>query len=224
MISQLSGKLIKNGMTYAVIECGGIGYYVNIPQTVGNSLPPEGELCKLQVIMNISKTDISQSDSQMQERQCFQFLTSVSGAGTKAGLEILGALSVEEIYHAVFTESPDVFSQVKGVGKKLSQRIVLELKDKVESNAENMMLSNTEIQQNGNAWTSAIEALVSLGYQRREAIKAVSQIDKSLTVEQIISQALRKLMQHRTDPIGRKLSIMKKAGRTRAKTGFGVKS
>lgn len=195
MISQLSGKLIKNGITYAVIECGGIGYYVNIPQTVGNSLPPEGELCKLQVIMNISKTDISLVGfSNNQERQCFQFLTSVSGAGTKAGLEILGTLSVEEIYHAVFTESPDVFSQVKGVGKKLSQRIVLELKDKVESNAENMVLSNTEIQQNRNAWTSAIEALVSLGYQRREAMKAVSQIDKSLTVEQIISQALRNLI------------------------------
>ena len=195
MISQLSGKLIKNGITYAVIECGGIGYYVNIPQTVGNSLPPEGELCKLQVIMNISKTDISLVGfSNNQERQCFQFLTSVSGAGTKAGLEILGTLSVEEIYNAVFTESPDVFSQVKGVGKKLSQRIVLELKDKVESNTENMVLSNHEKQQNGNAWTSAIEALVSLGYRRKEAMKAVSQIDKSLTVEQIISQVLRNLI------------------------------
>lgn len=195
MISQLSGKLIKNGITYAVIECGGIGYYVNIPQNVGNSLPPEGELCKLQIIMNISKTDISLVGfSNNKERQCFQILTSVSGAGTKASLEILGTLPVEEIYHAVLTGSLDVFSQVKGVGKKLSQRIVLELKDKVESNAENMVLSNTEIQQHGNAWTSAIEALVSLGYQHKEAMKAVSQIDKSLTVEQIISQALRNLI------------------------------
>lgn len=177
------------------MSTAGIGYYVSIPQSVGNSLTPESEICKLQVIMNISQIDISLVGfSNNQEHQCLQFLTSVSGAGTKSGLEILGALSVEEIYSAVLAESSDVFSQVKGIGKKFSQRIVLELNDKVEVNADNMELSNTEILQNGNSWTSAVETLVSLDYQHKEAMRAVSQIDKFLTVEQIISQVLKQLI------------------------------
>lgn len=118
-------------------------------------------------------------------------LTSVSGAGTKAGLEILGALDVLGVHQAIASESVEMLTQVKGIGKKLAQRIILECRDKVAEEAFPIGAAAT-IGTASTATLSAVEALVSLGYKQKEALAAVADIDASLPLEAIISQALRK--------------------------------
>lgn len=188
MISMLQGRLAVNGGRYAVIECGGVGYYVNIPSCVSRALPAIEEVCSLHTILAISKTDVALVGFLTPEqRECYSMLTSVSGAGTKAGLEILGALDVQGVRQAIASENVDMLTQVKGIGKKLAQRIVLECRDKVAQEAPAAgATANT-----GTAGI-AVEALVSLGYKPKEALAAVADMDASLPLEAILSQALRK--------------------------------
>lgn len=192
MISILHGTLISNDGQNAVIDCGGIGYDIHIPSSVSRSLPCIGETCSLFTILNISKTDVSLIGfSSKEQRSCFQMLTNVSGAGTKAGLEILGTLDVQAIHNAIIIEDAKAFTQVKGIGKKLAQRIILECHDKVKYSAmPNISFNDTEID---SEVLTAIDALVSLSYKKKEAADAVSGIDPTLPVEAIISQALKKL-------------------------------
>lgn len=192
MISMLQGRLAVNGGRYAVIDCGGVGYYVNIPICVSRALPATEEICSLHTILNISKTDVALVGFMTPEqRECYLMLTSVSGAGTKAGLEILGALDVQGVHQAIVSENIEMLTQVKGIGKKLAQRIILECRDKV---VEETFAAGTaaNIGTASTATLSAVEALVSLGYKQKEALAAVADIDASLPLEAIISQALRK--------------------------------
>lgn len=192
MISMLQGRLAVNGGRYAVIDCGGVGYYVNIPICVSRALPATEEICSLHTILNISKTDVALVGFMTPEqRECYLMLTSVSGAGTKAGLEILGALDVQGVHQAIVSENIEMLTQMKGIGKKLAQRIILECRDKV---VEETFAAGTaaNIGTASTATLSAVEALVSLGYKQKEALAAVADIDASLPLEAIISQALRK--------------------------------
>lgn len=194
MISMLQGVLTSFGEQYAVIDCGGIGYYVHVPNSIIPTLPPKGERCTLFTIFNITKTDISLVGfSTEEQRSCFQMLTSVSGAGTKAGLAILGALDVQTVYQAIATENVELFTEVKGIGKKLAQRIVLECRDKVEKEFEAQVSLNMKGPTENTAVRTAVEALVSLGYQRKEAAAVIRELDPGLPVETLILQALRKI-------------------------------
>lgn len=196
VISILRGELAFNGGRYAVIDCGGVGYYVHIPSCVGCALPQIGERCTLFTIFHISKTDVSLVGFLTQEqRECYQMLTSVSGAGEKAGLEILGALDVHAVYRAILTENVEMLTHIKGIGKKLAQRIILECRDKVGKAGQND--STEEITPNmgtaNSTMQSAVEALISLGYKRKEALSTVSDMDPTLPLETIIPLALKKL-------------------------------
>lgn len=98
MILRLHGTLAENGNNYAVIDCGGVGYYVALPANSSHKLPAEGQECILYTILNITKTDVSLIGFFSQEQlDCFWLITSVSGAGTKLGLEIIGSMSVSQI-------------------------------------------------------------------------------------------------------------------------------
>ena len=174
-----------------VIDCEGIGYFVHVPESVVNSLPDEGSKCRLYTILNITKTEIFLVGFlTAEQRSCFRMLTEVSGAGTKAGLEILGTLDVQMLYQTILSEDVKILTQVKGIGKKLAQRIILECHDKIEGKAVEGLSPNS--MENGSAVLSAIEALMSLGYKQKEAAKAVADIDSTLPLETIVSQALKK--------------------------------
>lgn len=195
MISALHGEIVEQGDKHIVMDCGGIGYFIHLPQSVIYNLPNDGSVCMIFTILNISKTDVSLvgflTESQ---RSCFQMLTGVSGAGTKAGLEILGTLDVSVVYQAIISEDVKTFTQVKGVGKKLAQRIILECKDKVETDFLQGVSTDFVIEPEKNKSVAlAVEALVSLGYMRKEAVAAVTGIDTGLSVEKIVSQALKNL-------------------------------
>ena len=131
MIYCLTGKIIKKTLDSVVISCGGVGYFVQIPATTGEALPPAGKEGTVYTIMNVTENDVSLYGFATEEqRDCFKMLTAVTGVGPKAGLAILSIMTPEKIALAASSGDHKAFTKAAGVGPKLAQRIVLELKIK----------------------------------------------------------------------------------------------
>ena len=198
MIYCLSGKILKKNPDSAVISCGGVGYWVQIPSSASGALPPVGGEATLYTGLSVSENDISLYGFASEEQQaCFKMLTGVSGVGPKAGLAILSVLTPDRIALAISSGDHKAFTAANGVGPKLAQRITLELKDKVgkglAGSAELGQVSAAA--QSAGGVAQAIGALVSLGYSQSEAAQAVARLDASLPVEELIRLALRGIAQ-----------------------------
>ena len=198
MIYCLSGKILKKNPDSAVISCGGVGYWVQIPSSASGALPPVGGEATLYTVLSVSENDISLYGCASEEQQaCFKMLTGVSGVGPKAGLAILSVLTPDRIALAISSGDHKAFTAANGVGPKLAQRITLELKDKVgkglAGSAELGQVSAAA--QSAGGVAQAIGALVSLGYSQSEAAQAVARLDASLPVEELIRLALRGIAQ-----------------------------
>ena len=199
MIYCLTGKIIKKTLDSVVISCGGVGYFVQIPATTGEALPPAGQEGTVYTIMNVTENDVSLYGFATEEQQaCFEMLTAVSGVGPKVGLAILSVMEPQRVALAISAGDHKAFKAASGVGPKLAQRIVLELKDKVAKGfAAGIDLENVAGAASDTAAAQgagqAIAALVSLGYSQSEAALAVSKIDGTLPVEEIIKLALRSM-------------------------------
>ena len=198
MIYCLSGKILKKNPDSAVISCGGVGYWVQIPSSASGTLPPVGGEATLYTVLSVSENDISLYGFASEEQQaCFKMLTGVSGVGPKAGLAILSVLTPDRIALAISSGDHKAFTAANGVGPKLAQRITLELKDKVgkglAGSAELGQVSAAA--QSAGGVAQAIGALVSLGYSQSEAAQAVARLDASLPVEELIRLALRGIAQ-----------------------------
>ena len=175
MISILKGVVAEKFPNAVVIDCRGIGYFVHVPANVSASMPENGAEGTLYTLINKSKTDISMIGfSDDLERSCFRFLTSISGCGTKSALALLSTLTPAQIYRAIADNDASELAKVKGVGKKLTQRIVVELKDRISA----PLLESGDVEQkvNSNAIEMETEALISLGYKRKEAVDVISKI------------------------------------------------
>ena len=180
-------------------RCGGElrrGYYVQCPTSVAGALPGVGREATLYTVMSVTENDISLYGFATEEQQsCFELLTAVSGVGPKVGLAILSVMEPDRVALAISAGDHKAFKAASGVGPKLAQRIVLELKDKVAKgfvdgiNLEDVGAATAAPAAQGAG--QAIAALVSLGYSQSEAALAVSKIDTSLPVEEIIKLALR---------------------------------
>ena len=195
MIYSLTGKIIKKTLNAVVICCGGVGYYAQCPASVAGALPGVGNEATVYTVMNVTENDVSLYGFASEEQQaCFELLTSVSGVGAKVGLAILSVMEPDRVALAISAGDHKAFKAASGVGPKLAQRIVLELKDKVAKgiDLENVAgaASDTAAAQGAG---QAIAALVSLGYSQSEAALAVSKIDGTLPVEEIIKLALRSM-------------------------------
>ena len=198
MIYCLSGKILKKNPDSAVISCGGVGYWVQIPSSASGALPPVGGEATLYTVLSVSENDISLYGFASEEQQaCFKMLIGVSGVGPKAGLAILSVLTPDRIALAISSGDHKAFTAANGVGPKLAQRITLELKDKVgkglAGSAELGQVSAAA--QSAGGVAQAIGALVSLGYSQSEAAQAVARLDASLPVEELIRLALRGIAQ-----------------------------
>ena len=199
MIYSLTGKILKKTLDTVVISCAGVGYAVQVPLTTAESLPAPGREGTVYTVMNVTENDVSLYGFATEEqRSCFKMLTSVSGVGPKAGLAILSIMTPERVALAASSGDHKAFTKANGVGPKLAQRIVLELKDKVAKGfAAGIDLENVAGAASDTAAAQgtgqAIAALVSLGYSQSEAALAVSKIDGTLPVEEIIKLALRSM-------------------------------
>ena len=197
MIYCLTGKIVKKSMSAVVLSCGGVGYYAQCPASVAGALPGVGKEATLYTVMSVTENDVSLYGFATEEQQaCFEMLTAVSGVGPKVGLAILSVMEPQRVALAISAGDHKAFKAANGVGPKLAQRIVLELKDKVAKgfvdgiSLEDVAGASADTQASQGS-SQAIAALVSLGYSQSEAALAISKIDATLPVEEIIKLALR---------------------------------
>ena len=199
MIYCLTGKIVKKSMNAVVLSCGGVGYYAQCPASVAGALPGVGREATIYTVMSVTENDVSLYGFATEEQQaCFEMLTAVSGVGPKVGLAILSVMEPQRVALAISAGDHKAFKAASGVGPKLAQRIVLELKDKVAKGfVDGISLEDVAGAASGEpasqSSAQAIAALVSLGYSQSEAALAISKIDAALPVEEIIKLALRSM-------------------------------
>nr|WP_314551300.1 Holliday junction branch migration protein RuvA [uncultured Capnocytophaga sp.] len=192
MITQLQGKLIEKNPTHVVIDCHGVGYFVNISLNTYSALP-EGEAIKLYTYLQIKEdAHTLYGFLTKAEREVFVLLLSVSGVGASTARTMLSSLTATHVRSAIINGDVATIQAVKGIGAKTAQRVVLDLKDKMlklqdfEEVHFNTLNTNKE---------EALAALEVLGFVRKQAEKVVDTIIKSdseeLSVEEIIKQALK---------------------------------
>ena len=199
MIYCLTGKIVKKSMNAVVLSCGGVGYYAQCPASVAGALPGVGKEATIYTVMSVTENDVSLYGFATEQQQaCFELLTSVSGVGAKVGLAILSVMEPDRVALAISAGDHKAFKSASGVGPKLAQRIVLELKDKVAKgfvdgiSLEDVAGASADTSATQGS-SQAIAALVSLGYSQSEAALAISKIDPTLPVEEIIKLALRSM-------------------------------
>ena len=193
MIYCLTGKIVKKSMSAVVLSCGGVGYYAQCPASVAGALPGVGKEATIYTVMSVTENDVSLYGFATEQQQaCFEMLTAVSGVGPKVGLAILSVMEPDRVALAISAGDHKAFKAASGVGPKLAQRIVLELKDKVAKgfvdgiSLEDVAGAFADTQASQGS-SQAIAALVSLGYSQSEAALAVSKIDAALPVEETVS-------------------------------------
>lgn len=197
MIATLNGKLIIKELNYIVVECGGVGLKCFVTQNTHATIGNVGDNVFLYTYLSVREDALDlYGFADNSELEVFKLITSVSGVGSKIGLAILSEFTPDKIMLYIASGDAKSLTAASGVGIKLAQRIVLELKDKVGSISAGDM--NIDVKAVGNATAhsatrEAIEALVSLGYTQSEASLAVGRLDPSLDTNELIKQALKSL-------------------------------
>lgn len=194
MIHHLKGQLVEKNPTYVVIDCNGVGYTVNISLHTF-SLLSSSEAISLYTYLQVKEDSHTlYGFMEKSEREIFKLLISVSGVGTSTARTMLSSLQPKEVTTAIATGDVPTIQSVKGIGAKTAQRVILDLKDKVLK----VMAEGDEVlvSQNNTNKEEALSALEVLGYNRRQAGKAVDKIlkdDPDSSVESIIKLALKTL-------------------------------
>jgi len=193
MITHLKGRLVEKNPTHVVIDCNGVGYFVNISLHT-YSLLPDNELLQLYTHLQI-KEDAHTLFGFMEqgEREIFRLLLSVSGIGASIARTMLSSMTPIQIRDAIAQGDVPSIQAIKGIGAKTAQRVILDLKDKVLK-----IYDLDEVYPNSNNTNKeeALSALEVLGFQRKQAEKAVDKVisqNASLSVEDIIKLALKNL-------------------------------
>lgn len=194
MFDYISGKLVSLSPTHAVIDNGGIGYLVAISLQTYSAINGKQDI-KLFVHQVIREdAHLLFGFYAQEEREIFLNLLSVSGVGANTARLIISSLSVPEIQNAISTENVNIIKQVKGIGLKTAQRIVVDLKDKITkvSADSSQLFANA----NNTSKQEALSGLVMLGFAKAAAEKTLDQIIKAegnMEVEQLIKHALRRM-------------------------------
>jgi Holliday junction DNA helicase RuvA len=191
MIASLRGKLDALTADGAVIDVGGVGFRVYMPTGAMSALGTPGNSVKVFTHMHVREDNIAlYGFSSSEELWLFETLIGVTGLGPKLSLAILSAMNPEQVTTAIATGNADMLDMVPGVGKKVANRMILELKDKIGA-AWAAAPATKAVQEN----TEVLAALTSLGYSAAEAVKAVGAIpsDGELSLEEKIKLALQYL-------------------------------
>lgn len=197
MIYSLKGKLIHLEQSFFVIECGGVGYKCLASFNTLKNLPKCGSETTVYTYMNVREDAIVLFGFVSQaELNCFKLLTSISGVGAKVGLAILSELQPEQVAMAVASGDSKTLTRAAGVGNKLAQRLILELKDKLKGfgsvafdDGKNNSSGDFSQANMGNL-PKAVAALAVLGYSSADVTPILSKMDINLPVEQLIRLTL----------------------------------
>ena len=198
MFYSLTGKVVAIEDSAVALQCGGIAFRCMTTLNTISKIGRTGEEATLFTHLNVREDamDLFGFYTQ-QELNCFKQLISVSGVGPKAGLAILSQLSPDKLALCIASGDVKSITKAQGVGPKLAQRVVLELKDKFSAGLAqggvNVVDTASPAQAGGNR-AEAVEALIMLGYSRTEAASAIGKLDPSLPAEELIRLALKSLI------------------------------
>ncbi len=187
MIGYLKGRVIWNNNEEVIIDIGGVGYQVEV--TGNNIVYPKNKEIELYIYTYVREDTLAlYGFNTPEEKKLFVTLLSVSGIGPKAGKNILSSLSYDKFINAILTENVAVLKQISGIGPKTAQRLILELKSKVENLAVNLNL-NIESQSYDE---DLYDALIGLGYSANEIDSAIKSLDldSSMDIENRIRKVL----------------------------------
>jgi Holliday junction DNA helicase RuvA len=190
MIAFLTGRLAAKTTTHALIDVGGVGYKLAMPTPALASLPAEGDEVTVYTYLHVREDDLSlfgfESDD---SRGLFEQLITVSGVGPKVAISVLSALSPDALKRALATDDVALLSSVPGIGKKTAQRLIIELKDKLD--LPDLSLSGGGV--SAAAASAARDALLSMGFSPGEASAALADGPADATAEQLLKRALKSL-------------------------------
>ena len=193
MITHIQGKLVEKTPTEVVIDCGGVGYHINISLHT-YSLLPQSDQIKLFTHLQVKEDAHTLFGFvEKSEREIFKMLLSVSGIGASIARTMLSSLDPKQIIQAIAVGDVVTIQSIKGIGAKTAQRAILDLKDKVLKLYD---LDEVSISRNNTNKDEALSALEVLGFNKKLAEKVVDKIlvqDSDATVESIIKQALKNL-------------------------------
>lgn len=192
MFEYISGKLDSVTPATAVVDCGGVGYLMEITLTTYSAIQHQQDV-RLWV-HEIIREDAHQLYGFFSpaEREMFRLLVSVNGVGAATARMMLSSLTVEEVQDAIARQDAKLVQRVKGVGAKTAQRIVMELQDKVGLSGQLAVSSGQPLAVSKNK-EEALGALVMLGFPKAAADKVLQPLDATLSVEALIKEALKRL-------------------------------
>lgn len=200
MFYHLNGTVAELGQNLVVMDCGGIGFALNATLNTISRLKA-GEKAKLYVAESIGETNFDLFGfADKTEKRCFEMLVSVSGIGPKAALSILSYSTPEALALAIMNNDVKALTVAPGIGKKIAQRVILELKDKIAKEMDSSEFSLPVVSapaaqtENGNV-NDALTALTVLGYSSTEVAPVLKQLDLTgMNAEQIIKAVLRHMV------------------------------
>ena len=194
MIAQISGKLAQKQPGEVIIDVGGVGYLVFIPLNVFYRLPDIGAPISLQVHTHVREDALQLFGFQdLGEKQVFLMLTSVSGIGPKLALNILSGIPAEDLARALKNGDQVRLVAIPGVGRKLAERMIVELKDKFATLAPSIGDSTAKPEASSQMMHDAVSALINLGYKKPEIEKTVREVLRNgdLSLENVLRETLR---------------------------------
>ncbi len=195
MIEFIEGRIIEKNPAYIIINCNGIGYILNISVNTYSKLP-DGENVKIYTHLVVREDAFSLFGfAEEPERHLFRQLISISGIGPNTARMLLSSLSPEEVYNAIINGNVSALQSVKGIGNKTAQRIIVDLKDKLEKTD---ITKDIYTPVRNTIRQEALSALVMLGFSKNIAEKTLDNVFKQgkstdMTVEEIVKQALQNL-------------------------------
>lgn len=198
MFYSLTGNIIYSDLNSVAVECSGVGFKCFTTMNTLRKIGGNGDKVTLYTHLNVREDALDLFGfADTYELDFFKLLISVSGVGPKAALAILSELNPDKLALCIASGDSKAITKAQGVGPKLAQRVVLELKDKVKGIAHEdngcYDLTAAEAATSSAAGSEAVSALMVLGYTQSEAATAVGKLDQSLSVEEMIKQALKSL-------------------------------
>jgi Holliday junction DNA helicase RuvA len=202
MLNYIKGELTEVMQDCITLENNGIGYQINVPVSLLSGLPPIGREVKIYTYLYVREDALQlYGFFTRDDLQIFRLLIGVSGIGPKGALGILSNISPDDLRFAILSDDVKAISKAPGIGNKTAQKLIIELKDKLDlKDAFEQRLAAGDPAGGeglpGDVIGEAAQALAALGYSQTDALKAVKQVEltEDMTVEQVLKQALKKLV------------------------------
>lgn len=199
MIAMLAGKIAYKGISHIVVDVGGVGYRVFIPLATFYELPEAGETVTLHIHTSVKEDAIHLFGFYtQQERELFQLMISVSGIGPKIAMGILSGIPARELLEAISGGHVAKLIAIPGVGRKMAERLILELKEKILKKvaADQIPVADVRETLNETMREDVLSALVNLGYKQAAAKDALDKAVRDLGEHPAMDQLLKKALQH----------------------------